>query len=576
MKNQEIAEIFERMGILNEMKGENVFKVRAYHKAAETIAGLGEDIESVKQESRLKDIPGIGDALQEKIAEYLETGRMAAYDRLVQEIPESILDIVDIPSVGPKKAKMFFDRMGIKDVAGLKRAASDGRLLTLPGIKAKTVQNILDGIKIVAEGQERMDLATATRIADDVTAALKKVASPKKLSVAGSLRRGKETVRDIDLLIQTAHPERVMDAFVRLPQVRKVNAHGETKSSVMIGDNVQVDLRIVEPECFGAALLYFTGSKNFNVKLRQVAKDRGLKVNEYGIFGVKGGREIRLAGNTEKDCFGVLGLPLIPPELREDIGEQVIFGGQGHLKIPRLVGLQDIKGDLHVHSTWSDGRNTIEDIARAAIARGYTYIAVSDHSLRLKVARGLTEKELLAKKKEIDRLNNKYRALRILYATEVEIDPDGRLDYNDRVLKEFDLVIAGIHSGFEQDAARLTRRIVGACQNRYVHVIAHPTGMQRGRREAYAVDLKEICQVAAETNTHLEVNAFPVRMDLNSANTYFAKGHGVRFAINTDAHAVEHLDFMRFGVAVARRGWLTKGDVLNTLEVKDLLKAIKK
>lgn len=576
MKNKEIAEIFNRIGTALEMRGENVFKVRAYYKAAETLAELGEDIEAVRREERLKDISGIGVSLQEKIIEYLDTGKVKAYEDLLKEVPETFFDIVTVPSVGPKKAKLFLEQLNIKSLPELKKAAMEGRLLELPGIKKKTVENILNGVRMVEAGQERMDLDKATRLADAIEAQLKKLPQVKKICSAGSLRRGKETVRDIDILIETSDPAKVMQAFTHLPEVKKINALGETKSSIVTGNNVQVDLRVVESRCSGAALLYFTGNKNFNIRLRGLAKDRGLKVSEYGIFGHKGQGEEFLAGKTEEECFRFLGLPYIPPELREDMGQDVIFAKLGDLKIPRLLELKDIQGDLHVHSDWSDGHQPIETMAASARARGYSYVAVSDHSAGLKIAGGLTIKDLLAKKREIDRLNKKLSPFRILFGTEVDIDNEGNLDYNDEVLKKFDVVIAALHSGLHQDKKRMTRRIIKACQNKYVHVIAHPTGVQFGRREAYDLDFKEVCRVARETNTFLEMNAFPIRFDLNSTNAYYAREQGVRFAINTDSHSTDHLEYMRYGVILARRAWLTPKHVLNTLPLPDLLKAIRK
>lgn len=573
MRNEEVSELLERMGTLLEIKGELVFKVRSYFKAAENIRYLSEDIDALQKEHRLSEIPGVGKTLEEKISQYLGSGKMAAYEALIKEVPESLLDVVHIPSVGPKKAKLFFEELKVKDVAGLRKAAEEGRLAGLPGIKEKTIANILKGIRIVQEGQERMNLGTATEVAEAFVSALKKMPAVKNISVAGSLRRGCETVRDIDILVSSTSPAKVMDAFVALPQVKNVNVHGETKSSVLTRDNVQVDLRVVADKSFGAALLYFTGSKNFNVKLRQIAIKKGMKVNEYGIFSVKSKTDAALARRTEEDCFKTLGLPYIVPELREDIGESELFSRK---KMPRLIEPKDIKGDLHVHSTWSDGRNTIAEMAEAARRRGYRYLAVSDHSPRLRVAGGVSPADLAKKKKEIDKLNARLKDFRILFGTEVEIDTDGNLDYNSTVLSGFDIVIAAVHSGFEQSQERLTRRLVSACRNKYVNIIAHPTGVHIGKRAPYNIDFKEVCRAAADHNVFLEINAFPVRLDLNSANAYFARNHGVRFAVNTDAHHTDHLDFMTFGVTVARRGWLEKEDVLNAWTLSQLMKALRK
>jgi len=364
-----------------------------------------------------------------------------------------------------------------------------------------------------------------------------------------------------------------MDVFVRLPQVKNVNAHGETKSSILTQNNVQVDIRVVEPKSFGAALLYFTGSKDFNIRLRQIAIKKEMKVSEYGIFSVKGGREKLLAGKTEADCFKALDLPYVPPEMREDFGEEEFFAEKN---VPALVELKDIQGDLHVHSTWSDGQNTIAQMAQAAAAKGYRYLAISDHSPRLRVAGGVKPKDLEKKKKEIDGLNARMSDLRILFGTEVEIDSDGNLDYNNAILSEFDFVIAAIHSGFEQSSEQLTKRLVKVCQNKYVHAIAHPTGVHLGKREPYHFDFQEVCKAAVDNNVCMEINAFPVRLDLNGANAYRARRYGVKFVIDTDAHHIDHMDFMKFGVTTARRGWLAKKDVLNTLSYGELMKSLKK
>ena len=573
MKNHEICDLFNRMGMLLEIKDENIFKVKAYYKAAENIEALAEDIEDIRRENRLAEIHGVGKALEEKITEYLDTGKVSAYQELLQEIPESVLELVNIPSVGPKKAKLFWQKLKIKSVQQLAEAAEAGKLLGLPGIQEKTIENILRGIRVVKEGHERMNVAAASQIAEQFISALKKLPEVKQISVAGSLRRMRETIRDIDLLVDSTNPKKVMDTFIHLPQVKSVNAHGETKSSIVTKENVQVDLRVVAPESFGAALLYFTGCKNYNIKLRQIAIKKNMKVNEYGVFSLKGEREKLLAGRSEEECLKVLDVPYSAPELREDIGETELFSGQ---PIPQLIELKNIRGDFHVHSTYSDGKNTIFEMAEAARALGYQYLAISDHSARLKIARGVSVEDLKKKKQEIDELNSKLKNFRILLGTEVEIDTEGNLDYNDAVLRGFDIVVASIHSGFEQSKEKLTRRLIRACQNKYVHIIGHPTGRHIGKRESYDLDLKEFCKAAVDTNTFLEINAFPIRLDLDSANVYFARSQGVKFSINSDAHSIKHLGFMKYGVAVARRGWLRAEDVLNTFSLKELQKTIGK
>ena len=460
MKNHPLADLLNRMGMLLEIKDENIFKVKAYYKAAENISALAEDIEDIRRENRLSEIPGIGKALEEKTIEYLDTGKIRAYEELTQEIPESILELVDIPSVGPKKAKLFWQHLKIATADQLAKAAESGKLLGLPGIKEKTIENIVRGIRIVKEGQERLNIALAVEVAEQFISALKALPEVKDICVAGSLRRMRETIRDIDLLVDSSNPKKVMETFVHLPQVKSINAHGETKSSIVTKENVQVDLRVVEPESFGAALLYFTGSKNFNIKLRQAAIKKDMKINEYGVFSLKNGKEKLLASRTEEECLKVLGLAYVPAELREDIGEAEIFSGQ---PIPKLIELENIRGDLHVHSTYSDGKNTIAEMTEAARTLGYEYLAVSDHSARLKIARGVSVADLNKKKKEIDALNAKLKNFRILFGAEVEIDTEGNLDYNDAVLSEFDVVIASIHSGFEESKEKLTRRDVTKC-----------------------------------------------------------------------------------------------------------------
>ncbi len=572
MKNQELANLLTRFGQLLEISDENPFKVRAYFKAAENILALGEDIQTVAHEGRLGGIPGIGKALEEKISEYLKTGKVPAYEKLIQDVPESLLDVMRVPSVGPKKAKIFFETLKVKSVEDLKRAAIDGKLLQLPGFKEKTVENILKGIEVLTAGQKRMNIATATQIAEQLIERLKNLKEVKRIDFAGSLRRGKETIGDIDLLIDTTNPKKVMDVFVGLPEVKNINAHGETKSSVLTKDNVQVDLRVFNSEVYGAALLHLTGSQAFNVKLRQLAIKQGMKVSEYGVFKVSGNQEELLRCDTEEKCFKALGLPFIPPELREEIGDEELWSSK---KLPDLITLEDIKGDLHTHSTYSDGRNTVEEMAAAAQRLGYEYLALSDHSAKLKVARGVSSEDLLKKIKHIENLNKKLRGFRILCGSEVEIDSDGNLDYNVDTLSRLDFVIASVHSGFEQSKDKLTSRLIKACTSKYVHAIGHPFGRHIGKRDAYDIDFKELCKVAVDTNTCLEINAFPIRLDLDSANVYFARRQGVKFLINTDAHAMEHLSYMKYGVGVARRGWLKKEDVINARSLAEFVKSLK-
>ncbi|MCM8797538.1 MAG: DNA polymerase/3'-5' exonuclease PolX [Candidatus Omnitrophica bacterium] len=569
MKNTEIAGIFRDIARILEIKGANPFRIRAYERAAQNIERLTEDIQILSTAGRIKEIPGIGEDLSKKIEEFLENGKIKTYEELKKSIPAALLELLKIPSVGPKTVKLLYDKLKIKSISDLEEAIQKNRLEGIFGIKEKTVENILKGIAILKKGKERMPLVQAALTAEEFVNALRKLPEVKKISVAGSLRRKKETVRDIDILIASEHPQPIMDTFIKIPSVKDVLAQGKTKSSVRTRDDVQVDCRIVEEKSFGAALLYFTGSKNFNIKLRQIAIKDGWKLNEYGLFKKNG----FLAGRSEEEIFERLGLAYIEPELREDTGEIELAAKS---QLPELLNLKDIRGDLHVHSLWSDGNNSIEEISSAAQKLGYSYIAITDHSQGLKVAGGLTLKELKKKKAEIEKLNKKLKNFRILYGTEADIDSKGNMDYKDEVLKEFDVVVAAIHSGFRQSKQQLTRRIVNACRNKYVHIIAHPTGRLWGVREAYDLDMDEIFKVACDTNTHMEINAFGERLDLNSQHCRRAKELGVRLAIGTDSHESSQLGLIRFGVAIARRGWLTSTDVINTLSLEELLKKLKK
>lgn len=576
--NQEVADLLRRMGTLLEIKGEVVFKHRAYDKAADHILALDEDLRAIKEAGRLTGIPGIGKTLAEKIAEYLDTGRLGAYERLIQEVPESIIEVIQVPSVGPKKAKLFWDRLKIKDVDGLEQAARKGRLLGLPGIQQKTVDNILQGIALRCATTERMNLGSALRLAEEIIAQLRPMPEIRLIEYAGSLRRMKETVGDIDLLVATIDgSERsaaaVMDRFVHLPMVQRIQAEGVTKSSVITVENVQVDLRVVDQDCFGAAWLYFTGSKGFNVRLRQTAKRKGLKVSEYGVFETNHQKETLLAGQTEQACFQALGLPYIVPEIREEHPDRDLF--QPGFHPPKLITIDDIRGDLHTHSTWSDGIETIETMALAAKQRGYRYLAVTDHSQRLKVARGLNADRLQAKHDEIRALNAKWKDIHIFFGVEVEIDANGELDYTLEILKTFDIVIAAIHTGLTQTKEQLTRRLIKACEHPCVHIIAHPTGVHLGKRAPYEIDFARVCRAAAANHVCLEVNASCVRLDLDSEHIYEALAHGVTLAVNTDAHRTEHLDFMRLGVGIARRGWTPPDKVINTWSLETLKKFLR-
>ncbi len=575
MKNFEIGRIFRDIANILEIKGDIIFKIRAYERAAQNIEGLTEDIEDYLRQGRLREIPGIGVDLADKIKEFIDTGKIQAYVELKKTIPQGVLELLYIPGIGPKTAKLLFDKLEVQSITDLEKAIKEGKLKGIPGIKEKTIENILKGIEIIKKGRERMPLAQAIQAADEFIELLRKLAIAKSVTVAGSLRRQKETVRDVDILVISAFPQKIMDTFVKLVPVKEILSKGQTKASVRTKDGVQVDCRVVENKSFGAALLYFTGSKNFNIKLRQLAIKKGFKINEYGVFaknsGEKNGRYV--AGKDEEEIFKLLGLSYVEPELREDNGEIELAQND---KLPDLIELKDIQGDLHAHSTWSDGGNTIEEMAQAAKEKGYSYIAITDHSQSLKVARGLSVVDLKKKKLQIDTLNKSLKGFRVLFGTEVDIDSEGSIDYPDEVLKEFDVVVAAIHTGFKQSREKITKRLVKACANKYVHIIAHPTGRLWGTREPYEIDFNELFKAARQTNTCMEINSFFNRLDLNDLNSRHAKEAGVKLAINTDSHTIEHLDSMKLGVAVGRRGWLSKEDVINTLPRDELLKAIKK
>lgn len=569
MNNSRIAEIFRDVASILEIKNENVFRIRAYERAAQNIESLSEDAEIAMKENRLLEIPGIGKDLAAKMQEIITTGKLSYLEELKKAVPEGLLELLKIPSVGPKTAKLLHDELHIKNIAGLQQAISKSKLQGIAGIKEKTIENIKKGIELVKKGKERMTLAEAIQVSNSFINALRIMPAVKRISAAGSLRRRKETVRDIDILMTSRAPGKVMDTFVKLPEVKDILARGETKASVRTKDDVQIDCRVVEEKSFGAALLYFTGSKNFNIKLRQLAIKKGLKINEYGVF--KKGRFV--CGKTEDEIFKLLAMSYIEPELREDTGE--IERAKQHT-LPRLIEAKDMRGDLHVHSHWSDGSNSILEMALAAKKRGYSYIAITDHSQGLKVAGGLSRDDLAKKKKEIEKINTTLQGFTVLYATEVDIDATGKLDYHDDILQGFDIVVAALHSGFKQSKAQLTNRIVSACKNKYVHIIAHPTARLWGERQPYDLDFEEIFKVARDTHTALEINSYPQRLDLNDLHARAAKERGVKIAINTDAHTIDQLEYMALGVSVGRRGWLTPEDVINTLSLKELLKRIKK
>jgi DNA polymerase (family 10) len=570
MINQEIARIFNEIADLLEIKGGNPFRIRAYRRAAQNIDGLPGDVARM-EERELLEIPGIGQDLAGKIRHYVSSGKMEGYEELKKEIPEGLGVLLTVPGLGPKTAQLLSSRLKIKNIGDLERLAREHRLSGLPGIKEKTEENILKGIEMMKRGKERLPLGRVLPMANELLSHLRKVAPVQELVIAGSLRRWKETIKDIDILATSGEPEKVMSAFVHLPMVKDTLLKGPTKSSVLITEGIQVDLRVVEKESFGAALAYFTGSKEHNIRLREMAVRAGLKINEYGIFRESDNK--KLGGEKEEDVYRLLGLPYIEPELREDRGEiEAALKGE----LPKLVELGDMKGDLHVHTKRSDGSHTLEELIKAARSRGYRYIAITDHTKGLGVARGLNENKIIEEANEIRAMNKKLRGFRLLAGAEVDIRSDYTLDLPDEVLKRLDFVVASVHSGFRQSREQLTKRLVSAVRNPYVSVIAHPTGRLIGERDAYEVDLDRVFREAKEAGKAIEINAYPLRLDINDVQAKRAKEIGIPIIISTDTHVLNQFDFMAYGVSIGRRGWLEKSDVINTMGTENLLKWIKK
>ena len=562
MKNLELAKIFYELADILEIQDVQ-WKPRAYRKAAQSIESLNEDIEIIYEKGGLKaldDIPGVGKGISKKIAEFIETGKIKGYQKLKKKFP---VEFMKIPEVGPKTAKKLYEKLKIKNIKQLKEALKEHKLSNLPGFGEKSEKAILEGIKFYGSGK-RFLLGYILPIARDIEGKLKTLKEVKKISISGSLRRMKETIRDIDILVSSNNPRKVIDFFTKLEDVEKVVSKGSTKSSVRLMDNIQVDLRVIPDKSFGAALQYFTGNKSHNIALRKIAIRKGLKLSEYGIF--KGKKQV--AGSTEEEVYKKLGLKYIEPELRIDGGEiQASLKG----KLPTLIKYNDLKGDFHVHTNWSDGSSSIEEMAKAAKKFGYQYLGICDHAGRLKIASCLDEKRLLKQIKEIDKVNKKFSNFEILKGAEVDILSSGELAISDKILKKLDLVSASIHFGFKKDN---TNRILEVMENKYLNIICHPTGRLINQRDPYKIDLGKIFKKAKENNKFLEINSYPNRLDLSDVNVKEAISNNVKMVISTDSHNVNQLKFVEFGIAVARRGWARKKDILNTYslkEIKDLL-----
>lgn len=576
MTNAEIAAVFEQVADLLEFKDENPFRVRAYRNAARAIRDLTESVSAIVADNweRLLAIEGIGKAVADKAATLACTGRLPQLDELLAEIPESVLAIMRIPGIGPKKAAALYHQLGVQTLDELKQACEAGRVRELKGFAAKTERAILEGLALASAAGQRLYWAEADQIAQALREHLRDAAAIEQLEWAGSYRRGRETVGDLDLLAVADRPAEVMDRFGEFPGVASVLARGDTKMSVRLSSGFQVDLRIVPRESFGAALQYFTGSKAHNVVLRGLAKQRGLKINEYGVFRMEGEQETYLAGATEAEVYGTLDLPCFPPELREARRE---FDWARAGELPQLVRREDIRGDLHAHTLETDGRDTIEEMVAAARQRGLKYLAITDHSQRVTMAHGLDPQRLLAQWEQIDRLNEQLgRGFTILKGIECDILEKGGLDLPDDVLAQADWVVASVHYGQRQSRDQITQRIVDALAHPHVCCIGHPTGRLLNRRDPYAVDMEAVFAAAARYGKMLELNANPMRLDLDDVACAAAKTHGIPIVIATDAHQTEGLDDLRYGVLQARRGGLTAADVANTLSWPQLKKRIGK
>ncbi len=569
MKNQLVADILYEIADLLDLKGEIFFKTRAYRMAAQSIEVLEEDIEDLVKEDRLKEIPGVGEGLAKKIKELVETGKLNYFEHLKKEVPEGLIKLLNIPGLGPKKVAAIYKNLKITTLKDLQQAAQEGKLRGLDGFGELTEQNIIRGIQLLEKTSGRALLNVAYTDGFNYLKYLEKCKDIEKVDVAGSLRRMKETIGDVDILASSSNPDKVMDCFVAFSEVQQILSKGSTKSSVLLKDNIQVDLRVVEPKSYGAALQYFTGSKEHNVTLRGYAIKKGYKLNEYGLFDKN--TEKFIAGKTEEEIYRKIGFPYIEAELRENRGE---FYAAKNKNLPKLVGYNEILGDFHVHSLWSDGNDSIEDLANYAKKIGNSFIGIADHSQSLKIANGLSEERVDKKIQEITKLNKKFSDFKIFCGTECDIKTDGTLDYNDKILKKFDFVFVGIHSGFKMDKNKMTDRIIKGMNNENVNFLAHPTGRLIGKRDPYEVDIEKIIDAAKETDTNLEINAFPDRLDLDDYHTKLAKEKKIRFVLGTDAHNLNHLLFMKFGIATARRGWLEKKDVLNTYKLKEIEKML--
>jgi len=570
VKNREVANILNEMAELLELHAENRFKIIAYGKAARTIESLKEDVEQICREGRLDSIPGVGKAIAQKVEEYLRTGKIQAHQDLLKDTPPGQAELLQISGLGPKTIFMLHEKLKISNLDELEKAAREHRIRRLPRMGATSEKNILKAIERYRKRSTRIPYYVAEPIVDRILEHLKKIEGLENITAAGSYRRGKETVGDIDILATAAHPEAIISAFVRMPMVEEVLSKGPTKASVIVSETIQVDLRIVEHRSYGTVLQYFTGSKDHNVRIRQLALERGYSLSEYSLKRLSDAQDLFF--DREEAVYSTLGLQYVAPELREDRGEIEVAQRSA---LPHLISLADIRGDLHVHSDWSDGRGSIEEMAKASQALGYEYIALCDHSPSVGIAGGLSAEDLDKKIDAVFTLNEALDGLTVLVGAEVDIKADGSLDYTDDLLAKCDVVVASVHMGQQQKERAITGRLITAIENENVDIIGHPTGRIIDRRDPYDVDMQAVLQAAARTGTAMEINAHPSRLDLNDVWARAAKELGVKMSIASDAHDPEQLKVMKYGITVARRGWLEKKDLLNALTLQDLMKKLR-
>lgn len=571
MTNKEIAKIL--YNIANHLKMKEVdFRPFAYQRAASVLETLEQNIEEIYIKEGLKGlekIPSIGKNISLKIEEYIKTGKIKTWERIKKELPIKLDEISRVEGMGPRKARILYDKLKIKDLKDLEKAAKAHKIAPLAGFGEKTEKNILEGIAFLKRDKGRFLSGSIMPVVKDIIERLESFKEIKKISVAGSVRRMKETIGDVDILAVSKKPDKVMDFFVSLPEVVKVWSKGPTRSSIRVKDGFDIDLRVVPEKSYGSALQYFTGSKEHNIATRRIAISKGLKLNEYGVF--KGQKMI--AGKTEEQVYKAIGLNFIPPEMRTDSGEVELAKKE---KLPKIIDYNDILGDLHCHSDWDGGSNSIKEMAEAAQKLGYKYLGIADHTKFLRIEHGLNERQLAQQRKEIEKLNKKLGSkFRVLQGCEANILNDGSIDIKDEALKKLDYAIAGVHSSMKMEKKKMTERIIRAMKNPHVDIISHPTGRLIQRRDEYQIDFDKILRVAKETNTILEINSHPVRLDLRDIYIRRAKESGVRMVINTDAHNRDQMGLMEYGIAQARRGWAEKEDIINTKPINKLLKYFK-